>query len=444
MFFYSSIFSFILVAFSVKLSFASNINVNIECSEAAHFKVYDSEKDLPEKFQIPYEKTKEKTPFALEEISFPKDRDSSFINNWSPSNLEKEGFLIVQGSRFLNYSKDVFVSTYNKGTYKVTNTDLSPESLILGRFWDDTVGSASLIGPNKQFVCASYGYILSIPPQLILGLYDMDSATIMEGGLEELTKEHVESCVTGHKKFSSPGSLIEATRYGHNEIKFLFKAQNNPSVKVIGFYLSDILCRNLHGQNPIASFEECIKIRALAQELNLPVVPLSSLKKMDHDVKSTPQPLNTTVTTEGDRITPFLGPKTFVGSLSNPGFVIELNRLINNIKASLDPLDCLKSDVVSDFMTQRCSFPPGVALKRNYKVSYSPRINPKVYENEQNQEKIYYVGEYKLCSLKNDGTITVHFHASPEPTYRVVKLENGKIQTTYLFGEHEFMIVETK
>lgn len=90
---------------SISCASSLNNNNNIEDVGGNYRLIYASEEELPEKFRIPYEKIKDVPPVNLDKITFLEDRNNDFFEAWSPSNLEKKGYFIVQGSRFLNYSK---------------------------------------------------------------------------------------------------------------------------------------------------------------------------------------------------------------------------------------------------------------------------------------------------------------------------------------------------
>ena len=459
----------------------------------SHISGFSSEETLPTKFRIPYPKMIKKPPIELDKLKFLVNRNHKFFAQWRPQELEKNGYIIIQGSRFLSYKTADFIESYNKGVYDVSSHpshDFTSQQLILGRFWDDQIGSASLISSSMQHVANSYGYVLSVPAELILNLYPEDAATTMERDLSVSSIEIIQSNIIDRHYVPRPDKLIKnRTKYtngyfpsptdflndsenGHNEIKFAVKGQSDGkiyAVSVVGFYIKDIDDGSIA---PLATSEEKKKIEVLAKELNLPVLYFSKMVKSnvssqkfggnEAEKLKTIEPKHASISEKsGSHYQAFkklesnshnlhptpLDSMTVVGHLTSPG-VSEL--LAKNLYRSLVDIgeSCpdnqilvthLTSSETSKLLTDNLHFLP--MKKHHFRISPAISLTQQVEKKENGSRCIYSVGDHELFILdikKHDFRISPTLHL----TQQIEKNESGTYKSTYSVGEHEVFIID--
>jgi hypothetical protein len=234
--------------------------------------------------------------------------------------------MIVMGLDFLNFTPDGFINQY-PGYLKVADKNLEDfKPFYFAGLWSSLWLSASLVNPTKYPVVNTYGVVLEIPPQLIVATYQLDSTTPKHSDLlQKIEKredlyEFIEECLSwegtynyemyteikenGEMEFKSrrifangesedshpfmtPEEMIGRGRpYAHHELKFLPQAiykNQKYEVKLVALWYKDLPYGHPMART-IADEETVIKLKNIAVELNLSLLPLSQ-SAVDQDTK---------------------------------------------------------------------------------------------------------------------------------------------------------------
>lgn len=183
------------------LLFLSNVSSSMENT----YKTYSSADELPIAYQHPGCAQKP-DPIALnlDQIQPHKEVPQERLDSWQPETLKKKGFRTIIGCSFLSFSESGFFSAYPDRFNEIKNASSEPnKSFYVSGFWYTSWLSASLVNQEKHPTCGNYGFILDIPPQLILKTYQLDSTTPMHKDLIEKKQwgKNIHEFVADYLKF---------------------------------------------------------------------------------------------------------------------------------------------------------------------------------------------------------------------------------------------------
>ncbi|MAP24152.1 MAG: hypothetical protein CMM87_01285 [Rickettsiales bacterium] len=228
--------------------------------------------------------------------SFSKSQ-KAVLRTWAPQRLKKKGLTLLKGADILENPKEYFAN-----------------------FWQRPYTSASLIGGNVLNPLFNYGLIFEADPSLILFISKSDSTIMSPGHLASSGREMASyfKDMISYNPFQAPEAILRMTHHrlrhkrpmafnedailigaeqlqektiylGHNEIVLATQDPSNPAIrlKITGIWYRDIASGesgHMCYQNKLSP-EKIAQLKTIAEELKLPLVPLTKLAGPNFDPK---------------------------------------------------------------------------------------------------------------------------------------------------------------